>query len=253
MTRRFEGAFTDYDGTIVCEYGTPLREEVKHAFRRLPAELPVFIATGRSVASAPLFVTDLQPQHEMVFENGACITDRDGRIVHENRLGREVVQGVLDACVGYGAQVRYVDDPTRQLYSPHEMPARTSRGLAIAQLSVEAATLLGNTLANELPVAATITYKQTNGIAQPTVRVQQRGISKGVALQYLADRYNIDPANVLAAGNDTNDLSMFALAGTTAAPIGAVPQIAAQADMLYPNPREGGYMHVLKQLYSIDS
>lgn len=65
MTRRFEGAFTDYDGTIVCEHGTPLRQEVKHAFRRLPGELPVFIATGRSVASAPLFVTDLQPQHEM--------------------------------------------------------------------------------------------------------------------------------------------------------------------------------------------
>ena len=254
--RQFEAAFTDYDGTIVCEHGTPLPDDVKTAFRALPADMPIFIATGRSLASAPMIAESLQPKHEMVFENGACITDHEGRILAQQLLGQNVVKNVLNYCaqIESSAVVRYVDDTSRNLYSPQEMPLRQSRGLAIARLGIDAASTLAATLADELPVATVLTYKhRADGSKEPTLRVQRAGVSKGAALSYLVRRYAINPRNTLAAGNDTNDLSMFSLAGTTAAPVGAVPEIVAQADIHYPSPRDGGYREVLRRLYTLSS
>ena len=62
--------------------------------------------------------------------------------------------------------------------------------------------------------------------------LQGLGSRKGEALKRLLADQNIDPAQVVYAGNDDNDLECMALVGCAVAPADAYPKALAQADLV---------------------
>lgn len=75
--------------------------------------------------------------------------------------------------------------------------------------------------------------------------------SKGRALKFLAKQFGMQPAEVLAIGDNENDLSMLSFAGISVAMGNAHEQIKQKVDYVTKTNEENGVQHSLQQLINV--
>lgn len=80
-----------------------------------------------------------------------------------------------------------------------------------------------------------------------TLEVGNKNVSKGNALKILADHLQIAPENLVAIGDNLNDLSMFRIAGTSIAMGNALEEVKACADHVTKNFDEDGVAYALEK------
>lgn len=64
------------------------------------------------------------------------------------------------------------------------------------------------------------------------LEVTPKGVSKGAALTQLAAKLNLDVSEIMAIGDEQNDLSMIELAGTGVAMGNAIDKVKAAAQYI---------------------
>ena len=74
------------------------------------------------------------------------------------------------------------------------------------------------------------------------------GVSKAYALQRLCDRLGVHLSEVVAVGDNHNDLSVLAWAGTAMAPANAIPEAIALAHRVLPGNGEDGVAALLEEI-----
>ena len=72
------------------------------------------------------------------------------------------------------------------------------------------------------------------------LEVMMPGVDKGSALRFLAERLGVTPAQVMAFGDNTNDLPMLAYAGASVAMANGEACVRAAARFVAPHHAEGG-------------
>jgi hydroxymethylpyrimidine pyrophosphatase-like HAD family hydrolase len=83
------------------------------------------------------------------------------------------------------------------------------------------------------------------------LEVMTAGVSKGRGLRLAMERRGLDPAGVIALGDEENDLPMFSAAGYSAAPASAAPQVRKAADFVFPSNAEDGVAAFLREIFDI--
>ncbi len=79
------------------------------------------------------------------------------------------------------------------------------------------------------------------------LEITHRRATKGEALRFLCDYLKIDPAQVMAFGDERNDCAMLELAGIGAAMENAVPQAKAVADIVVGAYWEDAVAHMIEE------
>lgn len=74
------------------------------------------------------------------------------------------------------------------------------------------------------------------------------GISKAFALERICDRLDVRVDEVVAVGDNHNDLTVLAWAGHAAAPANAIPEVLAAADHVLPSNEDDGVAELLEVL-----
>ncbi|GAB2954722.1 Cof-type HAD-IIB family hydrolase [Micromonospora polyrhachis] len=258
---------TDLDGTLVDRSlrMVPRSREALRRFRRTGGQ--VVIATGRSRESAAPYYTELGLTGPAILLNGAQVCDLStGEVLLDQRLSARAWAGVsqlLDdlpataagvAFVGDGAY-RVVDSALLDAYAArdrvslrpvagwHELPAdQISKAMVICANSVVADDLAGR--AGALGV--------TTLVSEPTyVELLPLGVDKGTALTWLADRCRVPLAEVVAVGDNPNDIPMFAVAGFGAAVYGGHPDTCAAATIVVGRCAEGAVADVISHITTL--
>ena len=90
---------------------------------------------------------------------------------------------------------------------------------------------------------------------EQSIDVMNRKASKGAALQWLANHYQVKRADTISFGNYFNDLSMLDFAGTGVAVANAPYQVQQKADLVTDSNEKDGVAnflekHLLGSLYS---
>ena len=80
------------------------------------------------------------------------------------------------------------------------------------------------------------------------VEMAPPGITKAHAVQRVCDRLGVGVAEVLAIGDNYNDLTVLAWAGRAAAPANAIPEVLAIVQQVLPSNREDGVARLLENL-----
>lgn len=80
------------------------------------------------------------------------------------------------------------------------------------------------------------------------IEITHRRATKGEALRFLCGHLNIDPAQVMAFGDERNDCAMLELAGVGVAMANAVPQAKAVADVLIGACWEDAVAHMIEDV-----
>lgn len=231
----------DLDGTLLdshSEISSANQEAIRAAASR---GVEIVVVTGRRFHSALPFVRQLPDCATVISSNGARTGSSSGEMYCRNLLPREVARRVIAAAVDYqGFAVLIFDQagPGQLVMHCDAHPAgpiawymRTApeclvkvSDLAAALTADPLQVMFGGPPGRLEPLEPVLTASAaaprfhltwTKYLARnlSLLDVMNRGCSKGAALAEWARRRGVEPAEILAIGDNLNDLEMLQVAG----------------------------------------
>ena len=258
---------TDLDGTLLGE-GALLTERTLAALHLAHrAGVHVVAATGRGWQSATEVLHATTVIEHAVCSNGALRFDRaGGRIVHYDaiergavgRAGRAVLDALDDVGLGwelsdgsFGWDQTFLDhNPRLQVRDGH----RTLEALPLDDPPAEVLKLLvsargiGEEELYELLRPHMPDDVETTASGISFVEITGYGVHKAKGLRSLCEDLGIDAADVIAFGDNRNDMAMLEWAGVGYAMANANPAVFAVADEQAPHHADDGVAQVIESL-----
>lgn len=245
----FKLALFDLDGTLLGE-DRRVSEENRVALSKLMgAGVRVGLATGRTLRSASPYAEAVGANGPLILFNGARVWDGDKKkFVFGADLTREDALAALEIA-------RYVPDSHVNLYVDEEIYISERSELSIASeikdgvphtvvgdlwswLSSGEADPIKLMLISEpenLEVFARNFLERTSGSTnlihseRTYLELTRRGVNKGTALEALLGIYGLRREEVIAFGDNLNDVELLSLSGLGVAMENALPEVKAVA------------------------
>ena len=269
----------DLDGTALLP-DTNMGERTTECLKRLTARgIQVMICTGRAIESSRRYYNAVGAKGPMVFFNGAEIAEVPDVKVLDSRLTDPEV-------VNYGVELARDMDihfqifvppgcgpekenpweallvekmrPEAEMYQRHTgiTPVVTDIKTAISAPEIKGC--IKAMFITDPSLHETIRQKTLdrfgNGIyiarTYPTfLEIMAAGVSKGEGLKTVMRHRNLLPEEVIAIGDEENDLPMFGVAGFSAAPSNAKEKVKQTADFVFGSNAEEGIVAFLEGLF----
>lgn len=253
----------DIDGTIAGT-ANAIRQPVKQAVQAARAKgIQVAIATGRMYQSALRFHQDLEITLPLMAYQGALVKDPATQTIHRHwTVSQQLASELLDhfeqpewrsllSVHFYINDQLYVREitPETQLYAERSgiepiavgdlrqtLDTEPTKVLALSDDTVIIDHLLGKLRQRYTPAELYLTTSVATFFEATDPRV-----NKGTAVQYLAEEYlGLQPENVMAIGDNFNDVEMLEYAGIGIAMGDAPEAVKAIANWVAPSVEEDG-------------
>lgn len=263
----------DLDGTLLTSQTTIL-EENKQAIKKAQKKgLKVFIVTGRHHTAVRPFYAQLELDTPVVCCNGTYLYDfLEDKILFSNPLSQQQAQFLIEKAknAGIHTAVYTRDAMTYEVLNPHFEKLLKWRDSCpenvrpdIHQTNFQSELEQGTTiwkvlisdpdqqkmqnLINSLP----LTDYNPEWSWVDRADIARAGNSKGNTLAKLLEMEGIDPKNVIAFGDNFNDISMLKLVGTGVAMGESEPEVQQNADMIIGSNNEPSIAETLHKLLSL--
>ncbi len=258
----------DIDGTLIDDVQR-MAPRTEAAVRDIVAAgVPVVLATGRIASSALPYAHRLGLTQPLIAMHGALLRAMPapeaagvGRLLDHRTLPAPVALEIIAWARARGLvpHVNYLermlvarDDPWADEYATYEY----GRVVLVPDLAVSVPRTVTKVVGVAVPPAAQAALADARaafaGRADVTVshplflEFVAPGVSKGAALRRLARRLGIDLRDVLAAGDQLNDLEMIEAVGWGVAMAHAPAELRAAARIVAPPVDEDGLGRVLE-------
>jgi HAD superfamily hydrolase (TIGR01484 family) len=254
---------TDLDGTVIRSDGT-ISPRTIDAFRRAEqAGARLVLVTGRPPRAMAEIAEALGNRGGIaICSNGALTFDlRTGEVAPVQLIAPEqlaaAVRNLRAAVPGIGIAVEYPGGPAiDHLFQPVMFDNPGPRFDDATLTSRPAAKLLGRHLGYSCDDLLAIAGPALDGLVAVThssakglIEAAAIGVSKATTLAMLAAADGITPLDVIAFGDQPNDLPMLAWAGTSCAVANAHPDVLAAAMCVIASNDDDGVAQVLEGLY----
>jgi Cof subfamily protein (haloacid dehalogenase superfamily) len=256
----------DLDGTLL----TPLPNKhitprtYKALLKAADAGMIIVIATGQTLSVLQTVCADLPLNAPQIIENGALIADiHSGCVLHERLIPPDLILPALNTLSMLGLHRAYhtlhrvyVDQDTpraRNWYRPPVLPVIEVEDVAsLYPLSCIKVAGIGEerTLREKRRELERI-YDGRLYVAQSSfdiVELLHPEVSKGNALSMIAADLAINPEEIIAFGDNHNDIGMLRLAGLGVAMGNAHEEVKAAADYVTLSNAEDGVAVVVEEL-----
>jgi 5-amino-6-(5-phospho-D-ribitylamino)uracil phosphatase len=274
---RYRMIAIDLDGTLLGPDGTVSPRSKAAVRRALDAGLLVCFATGRNWTESQTIFEAVAHYDTAVFVGGAMVIDTKAqRTLHrmgmEPQLAREVcavieslghaalaLQDTHQAGVDYlGSADQELNEATRQWMQvttakirlvhglaqhPHEHTIRV--GLAAARAEVQRIELILKERFGERILCQSLFVP---AYAVEVLEVFDPAVNKWEGVLHVARRHGVAAEQIVAIGDDVNDVPMIANAGLGVAMGNAKPEVQAVARRVVKSNREDGLAEFLEEL-----
>ena len=269
----------DLDGTALLP-DTSMGERTARCLRRLAARgIQVIICTGRAIEASHRYYSAIGAEGPMVFFNGAEVAQvPDVKVIESRLMGLDVVGYGIDLARSMGVHFQMFLPPGRgpkregpwealvidkmrpeaRMYQDHAgvRPVVADMKAAMAEPGLEgcvkAAFITDPGLHEAIRRKMLDRFGSRIYIARtyPTfLEVMDAGASKGEGLKTVMALRGLRPQEVIACGDEENDLPMFAVAGFSAAPSSAKEKVRQAADAVFGPCDEEGLAGFLEELF----
>ena len=263
---------SDYDNTLVPFGEDKPRQKVVKAIKKLQAAGGRFVlSTGRAYPCVNLKgqLGGIRFDYAITC-NGACVVDREGRIVAEHPLTAEEMYALVDFCEDYNYPLQFNFRDACYAYCEYEYLHRgyqqmNSIGLdcvdgedqdrhlidmphaAFAAMPPERvadfAAKYGHLGLHWMQVGA----QNADGLCY--YDIVRGGMDKGVGLADLCEKMGLTLADAVAAGDSANDVAMLKAAGLGCCMANGTPDAKAAADRIIGDVREDGLADLIDELW----
>ena len=251
----------DIDGTLLDSEGHVPEANLRAIARAIDAGVMVTLATGRRFDFARTVFEQLPDSLTLILSNGAVVKNRQGETLVRHLLPREVARDVLRRVPHHRGDASVTFDRPREGQVVFEVidweHPRHHRFFATNRPFLSEVTPLEDCLTED-PIQVMFsgacaemrdvldllrTSSNGNGGNADTyeatlteyvhrdfslVDITRAGCSKGAALRELAARHRIAADEVMAVGDNLNDLAMLEFAGIPVLMANALPELKAR-------------------------
>ena len=253
----------DLDGTLMGA-DQRLSSPVKQAIARAQAQgVIVTLATGRMFRATLPFARELDITAPLICYQGGWIQAPNADVMYRVPLPTDLARAATDLADAEGWHtVLYADG---QLYIQNLLhPVTFYNGLLGSDMTIGepwGAVFAAHTVdkvlfvadPEQIPTMAPVLNAHFAGQADVVqsharfIEVVPKGVDKGTALAWLAQHFDIPQSDVLAAGDQGNDLAMVEWAGTGVAIGNAIPAVKEAATWIAPSVAEDGAVAILER------
>lgn len=220
--------FCDLDGTIIHDFKEIKDRDIKALTEAKENNLEISFATGRLDYEIKHF-NDLTDNNGFrISQNGAVVLNKQNEIELMNDLDASTINTIVNIVKAYECLYMFesidkyiVPKKVKQLIDfeqyqdiikYNEVP-NILENLDKYKISSVSITMEKD---QNSKVIESLRSKLPNGISacissDYTIDIASDGISKGLAIKYICDKYEINPNEVAVIGDSFNDLSMFEL------------------------------------------
>lgn len=253
---------TDIDGTILIpEKG--INNSVKQCLRELKEKgIHVAIATGRSFASAKYIAKEVGIECPLICYQGGLINSFDGEILNvkylDEKIAREIVKDCRKRNIHLNVYIEdklYVEDDNEYIkdYIGDKgidyFLVDSFDELDFSKLNKLLAINYDPNFVDELIEEYKTKYPQIYVVRsfKYFCEIANKEATKGNAIKFLADKYNINIDEVLAIGDQNNDIEMVQTAGCGVAMGNGTPEIKAIANYITDNVENDGFIKAINK------
>jgi len=282
--RKIKALALDLDGTTLLP-DTTLGARTKNVLKKLNAKgIQIILATGRAMESSETYRSALDINGPMVFFNGAVITDvPSNKVIYSNLLDPDVMDfgtdiarekdfhyqiympagispftGKADPSVKWGLLLIEKECEESAMYHNHTgitpVIQDFKKLVALPEIKgcVKAMYICGTEYHEEIRKRFSDRFGDRISImrSSPTfLEILNSGVTKGSGLKIAMEHRGLKPDEVIAFGDEENDLSMFDVAGFSAAPINGKENVREAADIIYGAAAEEGLAVYLEDFF----
>lgn len=254
---------SDIDGTLVPEGESRINPEYFQVIQELTDRgIQFAAASGRQVTSIDAVFHKLRDRIYYLSDNGACI-QRDDQVLKEIRMTKEDVKELLKDLqkiprqhVLLSTQEGYYTNDKSQEF--HHLVFEQYKGVGSVVEDLEDYTnacikisLYYEEGAQKLYDLLDDRWKDKFKIYISGARwidINAAGVSKGNAVSWLQERFQITPEETVVFGDNFNDISMMERSTRSYASVLSHPDIKKAADYEVASYEEDGVLQVLKQI-----
>jgi len=243
----------DLDGTLLNNDHKISEENVK-AIRALEEKgIKFIVATGRTKYMLEDYLETIDYKRPIIWSNGAAISDMDGNILQAKEItikdSKKIIElaqqyhmdyvvYTLDGMVGTGqkGRIKRLEDYNKSVKKEYRIPLTFDKMLSS---NLHKYRIIKFSFSSENPKAlqefqqvVSLNLNTLSGVFSHStlLDVTRKDATKGEATLYLAKHYDINPKEMVAIGDQQNDISMLQVAGlalTLENAVDAVKEIAA--------------------------
>ena len=252
---------TDLDGTLlnndsdISDYN---RDVLKHCINN---GIELIFASGRPFDGLKRYSKYLDNNNYSIVCNGSVITDSEGNIVYNEVIKEKDVFYLMDIAKSYDDVYLHVYNGNQYIVSKEDVYFKNyakkenitdvvigfdlvdnysfSKMLFIGENDV--LSNLENYIRDNLDVHTSFSHRNFLEVLAP-------GINKGTALKWLCDKKGIDRENIIAFGDNYNDIEMIEFAGVGVAMENAEDILKQRADYVALTNEDDGVGKFLKEI-----
>lgn len=262
----------DLDGTFLTDEKS-ITEENKRTLQAAIAQgIKIVICTGRTLPGVRRFLQQLPFFEEgdyIILQNGAATHALPGlEIVAQQTVSatsRAQAWDILQAFRNQGVQLvafnqddMFLVDETQ----PSEIVQKDAETLDTAIQPISCEQFLAGEDLNKMMVLGspevldkleqaipTEFHQLVNVVRSQAIIVEflPKGVNKRSALESLVNQLGLEAHNVMAIGDQLNDIEMLEYAGLSVAMANAVPKVQTVADVVTKSNNESGVAHIIQQ------
>ena len=258
----------DMDGTLLNSKGIVSDRTRQAIYDASKKGVYVVLATGRILKSAINHSMELNLNKPIISSNGAIIVDENKNIIYEKPMKLEAVEKVIK--LGQSESIYY------HFYNEDSFYANTYIEEVLNFYNTEESKKNGREIKVNIfhdidDINGVNVYKflflddsrskldslkeKLMGVEDISVcsswgnnlEVMDMEVSKGNSLEYLCKKLNILPENVIAIGDNENDISMIQYAGLGVAMGNGVEKIKSVADLIGKTNDEDGVAKIIEK------
>ena len=276
-SKKVKALALDLDGTILAPGAVLSERTIRAVSGCIQRGIKIFIATGRAPEAVEPFRVSLGAEGPMIFFNGALVVEMPGNeILSTTLLDKKVVETGLDISREMGVYYQVYFSGTNEdrriaLMADKNFPERDMyhkntgmlaelgdlkevlghpglSGCIKAMFLAEPEVLESVRLRLDMRLGKSVYIVKS----QPNyLEILNRRVSKGRGLKLAMRHCSLKKEEVIAFGDEENDLPMFAAAGFSAAPSNAKESVKEAADLVISSNAEDGVAAYLEELFGL--
>ena len=238
---------TDLDGTLLNNKKQVSEANVKAIQNLKDQNITFVMATGRSDVMTRAYTKQLKNVDIVIGCDGAVIRNiRTGEILCENHLRSETCHTTFEICKKYGLQYSVEED--------EEIPMQIVDDLnEYVNDHIIYKIVVSHNDTSYLDKVAEVIKKETDADAirsgKKVLAVKARGVSKAEAIKKLAQKLGILIKDIIAFGDEVNDIEMLTLVGLGIAMENADDVVKEAADQIAGSNDQDGVGKELEKIF----
>lgn len=251
---------TDIDGTIV-EFNSELKQETIDIFKALEQKgVKTVIATGRMYKATKNIVEGLGIKTPVICYQGAMIRD-ENEIYFEQNVPKKIASEIINHIRSYGAHTnlylrdrlivenddKYIKEYAGGRYLEYEVVSDLQDVVddATKLLAIHENADLVTKIRDDMQKL----YPELNIVKSTDYYCEfvSPKADKGIAIEFLANKWGIKKEEILAIGDQDNDIQMLQTAGIGVAMGNGSPNIKKVADYIAPTVLEFGFAEAMRK------